>query len=130
MTYENINPKEAYQKTKEGFTYLDVRTQEEFTAGHAKGSVNIPLFFKTSAGRELNPQFIEKVKAKFAPTTKLVIGCASGGRSAKACEMLGEIGFKTLFNIDGGFSGRPDQAGWKSEGLPCEGEKAEACAVK
>lgn len=126
MAYCNINPREAYQKTKEGFDYLDVRTPEEFEQGHAKGAINIPLFLATPAGRQLNPEFIEKVQEKFGVDSKLVIGCHSGGRSGKACQFLGELGYKNLFNIDGGFGGRIDPEtgepikGWKEEGLPCE----------
>lgn len=126
MSYQNILPKEAYQKTKEGYTYLDVRTPEEFKQGHAKGAVNIPIFLATPAGRQFNPEFLEMVQEKFSAETKLVIGCHSGGRSGKACQLLGEQGYKHLFNIDGGFGGRLDPTtgeqikGWQDEGLPCE----------
>lgn len=127
MAFTNITPKGAFEKMeKEGFCYLDVRTVEEFQQGHAKGSVNIPIFLKTPAGRQLNPEFIAAVQKKFPATAKLVIGCHSGGRSAKACELLEAQSYKNLFNIDGGFGGRPSPEtgeqikGWKDEGLPCE----------
>ncbi len=126
MAYGNIFPKEADQKIKEGYAYLDVRTEEEFKQGHAKGATNIPIFLITPAGREFNPEFVEQVEKKFPAASKLVIGCHSGGRSAKACQLLESAGFKNLFNIDGGFGGRPDPEtgeyikGWKEEGLPCE----------
>lgn len=35
---------------KEGFTYLDVRTQDEFSAGHAPGAVCIPVMLRGEAG--------------------------------------------------------------------------------
>lgn len=126
MPYTNIMPKEAYQRTKEGYTYLDVRTVDEFKAGHAAGAVNIPIFIATPAGRQLNPNFLTLVQEKFPKTTKLVIGCHSGGRSGKACELLAAEGYKDIFNIDGGFGGKPDPEtgefikGWKEEGLPIE----------
>lgn len=120
MTYSEITPQEAFEKTKEGYVYLDVRTVEEFQEGHAKGAVNIPIFVQSAGGRALNPKFMEEVKAKFPPSTKLVIGCRSGGRSAKACELLGQVGYKTLCNIDGGFVGNENQPGWQVCGLPCE----------
>ena len=126
MATANIKPREAAQKMKEGYTYLDVRSVEEFADGHAKGAFNIPIFINTAGGRQFNPEFIEKVQEKFSPETKLVIGCHSGGRSGKACQLLAEIGFKDLFNIDGGFGGRLDPSsgspikGWKEEGLPCD----------
>ncbi len=126
MTYPNIKPREAYQKMQEGFTYLDVRTTEEFKKGHPKGAVNIPVFIVGPAGRELNPNFLEIVKEQFDKNSKLVVGCQSGGRSAKACEFLTEEGYLQVMNCKGSFGGGPDPEtgemvkGWKEEGLPCE----------
>lgn len=127
MTYSNVTPKEAFQKMQEGYLYLDVRTVEEFKNGHAKGAVNIPIFISGPAGRQPNPNFVDQVKEKLPPPAKLVIGCHSGGRSGRACEILDKEGYQHLFNIDGGFGGRMDgatgqlaQVGWKAEGLPCE----------
>ncbi|OGQ04385.1 MAG: hypothetical protein A2W61_07370 [Deltaproteobacteria bacterium RIFCSPLOWO2_01_44_7] len=125
MAYTNIKPKEAYQRTKEGYTYLDVRTVEEFQAGHAKGAVNVPIILKTPAGREQNPNFLTVVQEKFPKGTKLVIGCHSGGRSGMACQVLQPLGYE-VFNIAGGFGGGVDSEtgetikGWKEEGLPVE----------
>lgn len=127
MSYTNIRPREAYEKIqKEGYAYLDVRTADEFKNGHAKGAVNIPIFLVTPSGREFNPNFAALVKEKFPAAAKLVIGCHSGGRSGKACELLLSDGYKNIFNIDGGFGGRMDPvtgeqiAGWEKEGLPTE----------
>ena len=126
MPYTNIKPKEAYQRIQEGFRYLDVRTVEEFQAGHAKGAVNIPIILKTPAGREQNPNFLTVVQEKFPKGTKLVIGCHSGGRSAIACQVLETQGYPEVYNIIGGFGGGVDSEtgesikGWKDEGLPVE----------
>ena len=38
--------------------------------------------------------------------------CAVGGRSAKASKVLQESGFKTVYNLLGGFNG------WTAAGLP------------
>lgn len=119
MSYQTITPKEAYQKMQESYVYLDVRTPQEFQSGHPKGSVNIPIFFAGPAGRQLNPNFVEEAKAQFPKETKLLIGCHSGGRSAKACEILAAQGYAILCNVDGGFGGNPNQTGWHDEGLPC-----------
>lgn len=119
MSFQVITPKEAYQKMQEGSVYLDVRTPEEFSAGHAKGAINIPIFIKLpDGGRQFNPNFLAEVKRQFPSQTKLVIGCHSGGRSGKACELLDKEGYLTLCNINGGFGGNPNQKGWKDEGLP------------
>jgi arsenate reductase len=128
MSYDNLLPREAFTMIDEGgATYLDVRTTEEFAAGHARASVNIPIFFLTPEGRTLNEEFVTQVEAQFPKATPLVLGCASGGRSRKACELLAEAGFATLANCDGGFQGKRDPAtgemlikGWQAEGLPCD----------
>ncbi|MDZ4224831.1 MAG: rhodanese-like domain-containing protein, partial [bacterium] len=125
-TMKHLTPKEAFQKTKEGHVYLDVRTTEEFKKGHPKGAVNIPVFIAGPAGRELNPNFLAKVKEQFDKNAKLVVGCHSGGRSAKACEILISEGFAHVVNCKGSFGGGPDPEtgepvkGWKDEGLPVE----------
>ncbi|URE27117.1 RHOD [Musa troglodytarum] len=41
----------AHELLKAGHRYLDVRTEEEFSGGHAVGAVNIPYMFKSSSGR-------------------------------------------------------------------------------
>ncbi|MBI4366363.1 MAG: hypothetical protein HY543_06050, partial [Deltaproteobacteria bacterium] len=88
--------------------------------------INIPLMHKALLGLKANPQFAEQVEAAIPEETKLVIGCAVGGRSAKACEILLDLGYKDVANIDGGFVGKNDPAtgerikGWKEEGLPTE----------
>ena len=62
----------------------------------------------------------------FAQDAGLVLGCASGGRSTRAAQMLGMLGFTDLVNVVGGYSGIRDaagnltQSGWCDCGLPVE----------
>lgn len=127
MPFENLTPPQAYERMQtQAWRYLDVRTASEFAAGHAKDAVNIPIFFATPTGKEFNADFVANVAQQFAKDTKLVVGCAAGGRSSQACTLLAEHGFTHLANIDGGFSGRPDPTtgtrvkGWKECGLPID----------
>ena len=77
---KHITPKEAFEKmTQEGYVYLDVRTPEEFAAGHPKGAINIPIFLSMPEGRQFNPKFLEWVQQTFSIDKKLVVGCQSGG---------------------------------------------------
>ena len=51
-TLVRISPAEAHAKmTAEGFTYVDVRTPEEFAEGRPAGSINVPLGDEASALR-------------------------------------------------------------------------------
>jgi rhodanese-related sulfurtransferase len=80
---KRIDGREAWRLVKERNALLvDVRTDEEFADGHAKGAVNIPL-------HELN------ARAKELPTDRpIVLYCRSGARSASAGGMLARQGFE------------------------------------
>lgn len=60
-------------------TILDVRSGMEFTGGHAKGAVNIPL-------QDIEARFAEIQQLK----TPLILCCASGIRSGEAFRYLSE----------------------------------------
>lgn len=40
----------AHELLQAGHRYLDVRTAEEFSAGHAAGAVNVPYMFRVGSG--------------------------------------------------------------------------------
>lgn len=120
-----IDPQKAHDLMQTGHTYLDVRTVEEYVGGHAEGAVNVPAFIRDAMGQMApNPEFLAVVQANFAPDTPLVLGCGSGGRSQRACELLASAGYTQVANIDGGFNGKRDPfgrtvtPGWKERGLP------------
>lgn len=69
---------------------LDVREPFEVAAGSIPGAVPIPLGQVPSRVGELDPD-----------TTTVVI-CRSGSRSAKACGILRDAGFKNVLNLKGG----------------------------
>ncbi len=131
MSYENQTPDQAQGLLSDSdeWTYLDVRTTEEFEAGHVPGAYNIPVVFRDpSIGMAPNPDFVAQVQKHFGSDSKLVVGCAAGGRSARACEMLAASGYGALVNMHGGFSGAYGpagncmQKGWAESGLPVETE--------
>ena len=108
--------------------YLDVRTEEEFEAGHPAGARNVPVVFFDPATRQpkLNTDFLPIVQRHLSPTTKLMIGCQSGMRSQRACEILADAGYTDVANVRGGFGGARDQTGrvsvpgWRDAGFPVE----------
>lgn len=69
-------------------TIIDVRTPEEFEAGHVAGSINVPL--------DIFPENLEQYN--FTPDAEIVICCESGGRSAYAVHILKELGFTCVKN--------------------------------
>ena len=75
MSYENTNPKGAQRLLdEEDYTFVDVRTPEEFEAGHVPGAYNIPFGFRTAAGMEPNPLFVDVMERLFAKDAKIVFG--------------------------------------------------------
>ncbi|XP_019450553.1 PREDICTED: rhodanese-like domain-containing protein 19, mitochondrial [Lupinus angustifolius] len=86
------------------YTYLDVRSVEEFNKSHADNAHNVPYMFITEAGRVKNPDFVGQVSALFNSEDNLVVACNSGGRSLKASVDLIDSGFKHIVNVGGGYS--------------------------
>lgn len=73
----------------EGAKVIDVRTPSEFSSGHFKGSINIPLDVISS---KLNTLDKEKT---------YVLCCRSGMRSASATSILKQAGFERVYNGGG-----------------------------
>lgn len=123
---KSITPREAKDLMAKGHRYLDVRTEQEFWAGHPAEAVLVPAFHRGPSGMIPNPDFQRIVEANFPHDTPLVVGCHSGGRSAKACEILAGAGYTQIANVLGGFGGGQDPAtgarvpGWREEGLDVE----------
>ena len=76
------NKGELKEKIFNGALIVDVRTQEEFDGGHAKGSLHIPL-------SSLPDKF--KTIRKNSP---VIVVCESGARSAQAVRFLINNGFE------------------------------------
>ncbi len=135
MAIRQVEPPQAYEllRNAPAAVYLDVRTESEFAQGHPEGAINIPVVFIKGPGQmELNEDFLP-VAEKVVPRDKaLVVGCMSGGRSQRACEMLEQAGYTDLTNVRGGFGGARDSEGkivvkgWRDAGLPVSSTVGEA----
>lgn len=68
---------------------IDVRTVEEFNAGHLEGALNIPVEIGDFAGTisELDPE------------GNYLVYCRTGRRSGLAIEQMTQLGFKNLSNL-------------------------------
>ncbi len=81
---------------------LDVRSTEEFVTGHIENAININW-------NETN--FNDKMKS-FDIAKPIFVNCQGGGRSKKAAERLFSLGFKKIYELNGGINE------WKSSSLP------------
>jgi rhodanese-related sulfurtransferase len=82
---------DAKALVKNGATLLDVRTVEEFAAGHLEGALNIPVDELAHRQAELGAQKDKPV----------VVYCQSGRRSAKARDLLAASGFTQVKDLGG-----------------------------
>jgi len=124
MSVKRVSPHEAKALIDtEGFVYLDVRSVEEFEAGHPAGAYNIPIAHMAAGGMKPNPEFLEEVSAVFPTSSKLVLGCKSGGRSLRAAQALAQAGYEQVVDQRAGFGGvrspfgEVQEPGWKDAGL-------------
>jgi rhodanese-related sulfurtransferase len=121
-----ISPIEAGDKLAEGFTYVDVRTTQEFEAGHPAGAVNVPLNLATGGRMAQNTDFLPVMNAAFGKDAKIIVGCKSGGRSLRAAQMLLADGFTRVVDQRAGWDGAMGpfgnvaEPGWSRVGLPSE----------
>ena len=131
-----ISPKEAHEKMGEGYTYVDVRTEEEFAQGHPEGALNVPIMVAGGMGMAPNPDFPKVMAASFAKDAKIVVGCKAGGRSMKAAQVLTQEGFTEVLDQRAGWDGARSEfgqiaeLGWSGAGLPKESGAPEGRAYK
>lgn len=84
-----LSPEEAAALVRNGALVIDVRTPDEFNAGHLERAINIPLGEIESAV----PNRIKDTRQV------LLLHCLSGGRSAAAERKLRCLGYNNAFNL-------------------------------
>jgi rhodanese-related sulfurtransferase len=89
-TYTTVTVQDLATAQEDTTFILDVRQPEEFTAGHIPNAVLIPL-------DEL------QLRASEVPSdVSVYVICRSGKRSRQASEILVELGFEDVKNVEGG----------------------------
>jgi rhodanese-related sulfurtransferase len=81
---------------------LDIRSPDDFAAGHIRDARHIPL-------KELKSRISELDKFK---SKSVIVVCSSGSQSARAASVLKGAGFNEVYSLDGGL------AAWRAQGLP------------
>ena len=87
---------------------LDVRTPQEYTSGHIASAFNLDIY---------DPGFKEAL-GKLDKERPVLVYCKSGGRSGQAAEMMGQMGFKEVYNLQGGM------LAWANAGKPVDNGNA------
>jgi thioredoxin len=79
-------------KTNGNPQLLDVRTPEEYSVDHISNAKNVNWN---------GDDFVAKVNS-YDKSKPIFVYCKVGGRSAQAANKLAELGFKEIYNLDGG----------------------------
>ena len=90
--------------------FVDVRERAEHDAGAIAGAVAAPRGFLEFIADPATPMH----NAALSAGKRLVIYCASGGRSALAAKTLQDMGYSEVANLTGGFQA------WIEAGGPTE----------
>lgn len=91
---KNVNVDEAKKMIDESkqLQIVDVRTPQEFASGHIEGAINIDW---------RDASFSDKIK-KLKKKKTVLLYCRSGRRSLSAMNKMVELGFKDVYNMEGG----------------------------
>ena len=96
---------EGYKKLpREGHLLIDVREDNEWAAGHAKGAIHL--------GKGIIERDIESAVPDKSAT--LVLYCGGGFRSALVADALQKMGYTAAISLDGGWRA------WNAAALPTE----------
>ncbi|MDE0201808.1 MAG: rhodanese-like domain-containing protein [Rhodospirillaceae bacterium] len=90
--------------------FVDVRERAEHDAGAIAGAVAAPRGFLEFIADPATPMH----NAALSSGRRLVIYCASGGRSALAAKTLQDMGYSGVANLTGGYQA------WSEAGGPTE----------
>ena len=129
----DIDARKAWEilQTEKNSVLIDVRTRPEWEfvgvpdlAQLNKETALVP--WQVYPAMQVNAAFADEVaKAGVAKDATLLFICRSGARSKSAAIAMTQAGFRTCYNVGGGFEGPPDGErhrgrldGWKAQGLP------------
>jgi rhodanese-related sulfurtransferase len=110
---ENLSVNQVAAELARGDVMLvDVREQSERDAqGTIAGAVHAPRGMLEFFADPSSPYH----RAEFDPNRRVILHCASGGRSALSADALQQLGYASVAHLDGGFTA------WKAAGQPVEG---------
>lgn len=108
---KNLSPSEVKSEIENGATLIDIREPDEQEKnGKIRGSILAPRGMLEFYADETLPYY----KPEFNKNNRIILHCASGGRSALATKTLKEMGYTNIAHLDGGIKG------WKDAGFEVE----------
>jgi rhodanese-related sulfurtransferase len=105
---DNLGPDQVEAELRHGAVLVDVREAEERAQAAIAGSIHIPrglLEFKADPASPAHPAVLD-------PHHRVILHCASGGRSALSGAALKQLGYTNVAHLDGGMKA------WIAAGKP------------
>ncbi|MGI8627012.1 MAG: rhodanese-like domain-containing protein [Geodermatophilaceae bacterium] len=108
---ENLGVDDVAQEQADGALVVDIRDAPELEAsGRIPGSVHVPRGMLEFRADPSSPYHQDG----FDPDRRIILHCASGGRSALAAATMKDMGYTDVAHLDGGFKA------WSEAGRPVE----------
>ena len=106
---DNLSPDQVAAEMATGaVTLVDVRDAPELAGGVIAGAVHASRGMLEFHADPTSPLH----KAELDPAKRVILHCASGGRSALAGQTLKTLGYQNVGHLDGGFKA------WQAAGKP------------
>ncbi|WP_309572791.1 rhodanese-like domain-containing protein [Deinococcus sp.] len=108
---ETLTPAQVADELAHGAVLVDIREPTEHVqTGVIPGSVSAPRGMLEFWADPASPYH----RAEFDPARRVILHCASGGRSALAADTLKQLGYENVAHMDGGIKA------WTDAGQPVE----------
>lgn len=108
---ENLSPDQVERALAAGVLLVDIREPEERRVnGVIPGSTHAVRGMLEFYADPTSPYYL----VEFDPDARIILYCASGGRSALAADMMRQLGYRDVAHLDGGIKA------WAEAGKPVE----------
>lgn len=108
---QNLTVDQVAEELAQGTVVLvDVREPGEWAAGRIPGATHVPRGLLEVSADPTSPAH----KRELDPHQRVILYCASGGRSALSADTLQNMGYTNVAHLDGGFKA------WSAAGRPVE----------
>ncbi|MGL4881517.1 MAG: rhodanese-like domain-containing protein [Waterburya sp.] len=107
---QNLTVEQVAKELAQGnVTLIDIREPAELHNGMIPGAINAPRGMIEFYADSTSPYY-RHYRPEFDPNRRIILHCASGGRSALAAKTLQQMGYTNVAHLDGGFKA------WEAEG--------------
>lgn len=111
MRVQNLTASQVADELMRGAVLVDLRESEERKRdGAIPGAFHAPRGMLEFYADPTSPYH----RDEFDPEHRIILHCASGGRSALAADTLQQMGYRDIGHLDGGFKA------WKEQGHPVQ----------